>query len=271
MENIIKYLMNGLRFGYQQNIVLRTEYNDNSKSIIEYLLTVNVAQQLIKWNEKEVHWSYAINLEYDVEEFLKNSFLPYRIVGGLFDSAIIHPGIKRFLEEEKQKDKEDREFRFGRLDIGISKENSSFSGYKESISGIELKGINPTTESVISDILRLVKAMELADKDFENSINECYCLHIKKLGGDKSLSKEDVLKNAKIRSLSDLEKNIRESIDFTSKKIDFEIISTDEDNFEFKSVKDFENHPFKNDLTTYEVGLETKIVYGVIIKIFRKQ
>ena len=273
MKEIEKYLMNGLRFGYQQNTVLRTEYNDNSKKIIEYLLTVNVAQQLIEWNEKEAHWSYAINLEYDVEEFLKNAFLPYRITGGLFDSEIISPGIKDFLkkEKEKKKKKEDTEFRYGRIDIGISQENIEFSGYKESISGVELKGINPTTDSVIKDIERLIKSMELSDKDFDNSIQECYCLHIKKLGGDKSLSKEEVLKNAKKKSLNNLEKNIRDNIDFGSKDIDIKIISDDTDNFEFKSVKDFKNHPFINDITTYEVGLETKIVYGVIIKIYRKE
>ena len=271
MENIEKHLMNGLRVGYHQNIVLRTEYNSNSKSIIEYLLTVNVAQELIEWNEKEGHWSYAITLEYDVEEFLKNSFLPYRIIGGLFDSEILSPGIKEFIKEELLKEKKDREFRYGRIDIGISQENAEYTGYKESISAIELKGINPTTESIISDIQRLVKAMELTDKDFKNSIKECYCLHIKKLGGDKTISKEDILKNAKTRSLRDLEQNIRDSIDFASKKIDIEVISGDDDNFDLKSVKDFQDHPFKNDLTTYEVGLETKIVYGVIIKIFRKE
>lgn len=270
MDNIEKYLMNGLRWGYKQNTILRTEYNDNSKSIIEYLLTINVAQALIEWNEKEAHWCYAINLEYNVEEFLKNTFLPYRIEGGLFDSRIIHPKIYDFLLEEKGKDIKDKEFRYGRIDIAICKENISFSGYKESISGIEIKGINPSTASVICDIQRLVKVMELEDNYFENSLKECYCLHIKILGGDKNLSKEDGLKNIKIRSLRELEKSIGESIDFASKKVDFQVISGDEDNFYFKSVKDFQFHPFKNDLTTYEVGLETKIAYGVLIKIFRK-
>lgn len=263
--------MEGLRLGYNQNTVLRTEFNDNSKSIIEYLLTVNVAQQLIECNKNDNGWGYAINLEYDVEEFLKNAFLPYRIVGGLFDSEIIHPTIKDFLKEEKEKERKDREFRYGRIDIGISQENNSFSDYKESISGIELKGINPTTESVTKDVERLVKAMELSDGKFDNSITECYCLHVKKLGGDKNLSKESVLKNAKKKSLSDLEKSLRASIDFSKKDIDIKILSEDSDNFEFKSVNDFRDHPFINDLTTYEVGRETKVVYGVIIKIFRKK
>lgn len=270
MRNIENYLMNGLRVGYQQNIVLKTELNENSKNNIEYLFTVNVAQQLIEWNEKEVKRGYAINLEYDVEEFLKNTFLPYRIVGSVFDNKIIHPRIKAFLEEEKQKDKKDKEFRYGIIDIGVIKQNVNFSRHRESISGIELKGINPTTESVIIDVLRLVKAMELTDVDFENSLKECYCLHIKQDFTDESELNEEALKNAKKRSLRDLDENIRKSIDFTNKKIDFKIISGDEDNFEFKNVKYPKNKTFKNGLTTYKVSIETKIVYGVIIKIYRK-
>jgi len=53
-------LTQGLRVGFKQNTVLRTEFND--KSIIEYLLTVNFAQQLIEYNQNNNGWGYAINL-----------------------------------------------------------------------------------------------------------------------------------------------------------------------------------------------------------------
>ncbi len=91
-----------------------------------------------------------------------------------------------------------------------------------------------------------MKAIELTDVDFENSLKECYCLPIKQDFTDESELNEEALKNAKKRSLRDLDENIRKSIDFTNKKIDFKIISGDEDNFEFKNVKYPKNKTFKN-------------------------
>ncbi len=47
-SGIVESLKKGLRNGYQQNRVLLSSYNEFIDKVREYLLTVNVAQQLIE-------------------------------------------------------------------------------------------------------------------------------------------------------------------------------------------------------------------------------
>lgn len=121
MENdLLKYLTKGLKQGYNQNIALRTDMLEENSNITEYLLTVNVAQKLIEWNESE-NWQYSINLEYDSKQFFKNAFLPYMYKGdGIFDLSLIHPQIPKHSRE-------------GRIDIGVCREASQYFDHLESI------------------------------------------------------------------------------------------------------------------------------------------
>lgn len=259
MTDLEQNLKEGLRNGYNQNQVLHTSFIDNETSIVEYLLTVNVAQQLIEWNSKK-NYDYSLYLEYPTEKFFKNAFVPYMEVGdGLFDNEIIHPEVTKSLRDNE-------DIRTGRIDLVVCKEKLGYSDFKESLVGIELKGLNPSLEKVIEDIDRLVLAIEMSDTDkkFENSIQSGYCLHIKKLGGDKRLSTKDTLEKAMAKSIENLKKVIGEKAKKTSAKIDVvtDIVS-------IKTKEDFDKQGNKEDVTADEVAEGTKIVFSVLIKITR--
>lgn len=255
MTDLEKHLKDGLRNGYYQNQVLHTSSIDNETSIIEYLLTVNVAQQLIEWN-KEKNWEYSLYVEYPTEKFFKNAFLPYMEVGeDLFDTDIIHPQVTKSL-----KDNED--IRTGRIDLVVCREKIKFSDFKETLVGLEFKGINPNLDKVIKDIDRLVLAIEMSDPEFQNSIQSGYCLYIKKLGGDKRLSTKETLGKAMGKSIENLKKVINEKATKTSATIDVltDVVS-------IKTKEDFEAQGNKEDLTADEVAEGSKIVFSVLIKI----
>jgi hypothetical protein len=69
-ENIKK----GLTNGYKQNLLLLSSYNSFIDQVQEYLLTVNVAQQLLEWNNQHI---YRIQIEYPVFHFYNNAFVAY--------------------------------------------------------------------------------------------------------------------------------------------------------------------------------------------------
>ena len=255
VTDIEKHLDEGLKNGYNQNQILHTSYIDNATSIVEYLLTVNVAQKLIDWNE-ENGWIYSLYLEYPTEKYFKNAFLPYmEVVENIFDMNIIHPQVAKSLIENN-------DIRTGRLDLVVCKEKMGFYDFKESLIGIELKGINPGFEKVIEDINRLVLAIEMKDDKFNNSIQSGYCLHIKKLGGDKKLSTKKDLEKAMNKSIENLKNVIKLNVKKTTAKINItsNIIS-------MKTTEDFSEDANKEDLTADEVAEGTKIVFSVMIKI----
>ena len=257
MTDIEKHLKIGLHTGYNQNQVLHTSYIDRETSIVEYLLTVNVAQQLIEWNT-EKHWCYSLYLEYPTEKFFKNAFLPYMQVGdNIFDIDIIHPEVTKSIKNNKS-------IRHGRVDLAVCAEKTDFSDFKESLIGIEIKGINPSTDKVIEDIERLVQAIEMRDDNFDNSIQACYCLHIKKLGGDKRISSKASLEKAMQKSIENLDRVIKSKFKTTSTQIELfgEIIS-------IMTSENFSKQGNVEDLSFSEVAEGTKIVFSVIIKISR--
>jgi hypothetical protein len=257
MTDIEHHLKEGLKNGYNQNQVLHTSYFDNETSIVEYLLTVNVAQKLIEWNS-EKSYSYSLYLEYPTEKFFKNAFLPYMEVGdGIFDIDIIHPEVTKSI-------KDNDDIRTGRIDLVVCKEKLGFTGFKESLIGIELKGLNPSLDKVVEDIERLVLSIEMKDGKFENSIQAGYCLHIKKLGGDKRLSTEKTLESAMQKSIENLENVIKAKVKTTTTKIAVlsEVVSK-------MTCEEFAQQANQKDLTADEVAEGTKIVFSVMIKITR--
>lgn len=261
MGRLEQHLKNGLKNGYNQNQVFHTSFAGNKNSIVEYLLTANVAQQLIEWNKEEKN-DYSLYLEYPTEKFFKNAFLPYMDIGdGLFDVGITHPEVIKSL-------KNNTSIRKGRIDIVICKGESNYSDFRKSIFGIELKGINPDYKKVIDDIKRLVLAIEMSDEDtsFNNSIEAGYCLFIKRLGGNKTISTETSLKQAMEKSIGYLKKMIDERIEKTSTKIDLitDIIKN-------KPAEEYNDLINREELTADVVSEGTQIMFSVLIKITREK
>ncbi|MBA9079891.1 hypothetical protein [Rufibacter quisquiliarum] len=246
-------LFNGLREGYFLNERFNQAYtNDVTSSIIEYLLTVTTAQNLLDYK----NGAYVINLEYDADLFFKNAFFPYKEIGdGLFNNKTISRPIVK------------GPTRPGRIDIGLTLADQTYYSHFASKHGIELKGINPTTELVIEDIDRLVESMENQLQDFENSIESCYSIFVKKLGGNVRLSKADSLMKAKNKFITELTSEISQKINFNSTH--FEIFDKV---FTIKSTNDYSDLSEEDlqELDSSEVGRDTKIIFGVVVKIFRK-
>ncbi len=86
-EELIENIEAGLNKGYTQNLLLLSSFDDFIDNVREYLLTVNVAQQLLEWNSDH---HYKIRIEYPVRHFYSNAFLSHDYVGeDIFDMKIV--------------------------------------------------------------------------------------------------------------------------------------------------------------------------------------
>ena len=177
----------------------------------------------------------------------------------IFDFDFIHPEVTKSI-----KDNED--IRKGRLDLVVCKEKLGITDFKESIVGIELKGLNPNLDKVVEDIDRLVLSIEMQDKNFKNSIRAGYCLYIKKLGGDTKISTKANLENAMQKS----SENLLRTINAKAKKKTTTNIEVITEILSIKTSEDFAQQGNKDDLTADEVAEGTKIVFSVMIKITRQ-
>lgn len=164
-SEITDRIKEGLKKGYRENLLLLSSYNDFVDQVREYLLTVNVAQQLLDWNS---HHSYKINIEYPVFSFYNNAFLAYYWdITDIFNMSII-PREEGHSPTDK---------RYQKIDLAITQEQSgdNASTHERTMVGIELKGINKKEAEIIQDAERMAKAMILKDKSSENSIKFCFC------------------------------------------------------------------------------------------------
>lgn len=255
-----QHMVTGLRKGYVQKQTLHAAYYDSDLDIVEYLLTVNVAQTLIDWNFGN-GMNYSLFLEYPTDKFFKNAFVPYMIVGDdIFDTTIIHPLAAKQIDKRE-------DIRQGRLDLAVCQGAVGISDFKSSVVGIELKGINPRTEKVLEDIDRLVLALTMKDDNFENSIQVGYCLHIKKLGGNKRASTKQSLTNAMDGSIDKLRNCVSGHVASTSSGIQVEVIA---EVIDLTSSEDFTSSADQEESWTYdEVAERTNIVSAVLIKLAR--
>jgi len=260
MTSLEKHMTTGLCNGYNQKQTLHAAYYDSDLDIVEYLLTVNVAQALIAWNG-ENGMKYSLFLEYPTDKFFKNAFVPYMIVGDdIFDTTVIHPLAAQQIDKRQ-------DIRQGRLDLAVCQGAVNMSDFKSSVIGIELKGINPSTEKVFEDIDRLVLALTMEDDKFENSIQAGYCLHIKKLGGNKRASTEKNLKNAMDGSIKRLRNSVSGRLASKFPSIQAEILS---EVIELNSSENFTPSANQEEEWTYdEVAERTYIVCAVLIKLTR--
>lgn len=258
MKSIENYLFEGLRQGYYQNQEFNVRYSDNELSIIEYLLTVNLAQKVDVWRKKE-NKMYSIFLEYSTNKFFRNTFLPYMLVGeGIFDIELIHPTVTQNISDNA-------EIRTGRIDIVICDDEIGYGDHKKSLIGIEVKGINPSHGEIFSDVNRLKLALEMNDPDnrFQNSLQVGYCLHLKLLGGNKVITNRKGLEAALEKSISNLKTALSSKYSFT--RSNFEIFAK---SFMIKGSEDYKSDG-ELEYTADEVAEGTKIVAAVIIKLQR--
>lgn len=246
----------GLTKGYKQNLLLLSSYSDFIDQVREYLLTVNVAQQLLDWNEQH---SYKIQIEYPVFHFYNNAFVAYEWdIKDIFDMAIIH----------RQSGHSPTDKLHQKIDIAITQEQNgnNASTHERTLSGIELKGINKSEDEIIRDAKRMSNAMLLTDKVSDNSIKFCFCGFLRRFDKGEEMVTDDFIQQKTTEEQKRWDKicsdlaAIYPTLDFTTEK--FDIVNTP-----LADVADFHK---KMDSDYSEVANDTGTVVGYILTINRK-
>ncbi|MCW3111461.1 MAG: hypothetical protein JWQ09_5967 [Segetibacter sp.] len=252
---IVENIKIGLAKGYKQNLLLISPYNDFIDDIREYLLTVNVAQQLLGWDKQH---NYKIQIEYPVSSFYSNAFPAYDWeFTDIFDMAIIsrqpeHSPTKKFHQK---------------IDIAITHESLDNSDkHDRSLIGIELKGINKNESEIIKDAQRLAKAMLLKDKIADNSIKFCFCGFLKRFDKSHEMVTIDYI-NRKSLEETDLWNKICNDLNTNFEDLNFSINIFEVINTPFEVVSEIHK---QMDSEFSEVANDTGIVVGGILTIDRK-
>jgi hypothetical protein len=220
------------------------------------LLTVNVAQQLLEWNNQH---TYRIQIEYPIFYFYNNAFVAYEWdIKDIFDMAIIQRQSGHSPTDKLQQ----------KIDIAITQEQngSNASTHERTLSGIELKGINKSQEEIISDAKRMSNAMLLTDQVCSNSIEFCFCGFLRRF--DKV---EDMVTDIFIQQKTTEEHNrwskICSDLETDYPTLDFSIEKFDIINTPLEEVADFHK---KMDSDYSEVANDTGTIVGYILTIKRK-
>jgi len=198
VTDIFEFIIQGYRNGYYQKLLLNTHGGDFYSKATEYLFTVIIAQELLKWRKAQTqNYSFSIHFEHSAVEFKKSCFEAVRLVkpGEIWDGRIIRRDTHTSIRNES-----------GRIDIavlyhprqGLLREARAFAG-------IEVKGINPRNTKVKQDILRLIDCLCAEDSIGDNSLKSCYVVYGVRLDCSvKIFENEDFLKG-KLRMENDVE------------------------------------------------------------------
>lgn len=183
MIDISTYIINGMINGYHQNLVLKTSWDSLQSTITEYLFTVNIAQELIKWNEAN-NYNNAIHLEEDATTFLRKGFENETTWDDFLNSEIAVAKSKKSTRE-------------GKIDIAIYNSNNNRSHIC-----IEVKSIIDNYADLILDIDRLSHTIGYKDKAVKSSISEGYSVFLRRIGGEGSVSSDKGLDSTKSKVLN---------------------------------------------------------------------
>lgn len=248
-------LKTGIARGYMQNLLLLSSYNNFIDQVREYLLTVNVAQQLLEWNNQHL---YKIQIEYPISLFYENAFIRTDwIAPDIFNMSIVER-LRGHSPTEKLHQK---------IDIAITQEqqNTSFSTDERTIVGIELKGINKNQADIINDAERMCNAMLRTDPISPNSIEICFCGFIKRFDKAEELVTKDYIqtKISEVQSNWDNICNILhikyQGLNFTTDLFEIQVTT-------FETIADIHKQ-MGSDYS--EVANDTGIVIGCILSIER--
>ena len=251
-ENIQK----GLANGYRQNLLLLSSYNSFIDQVQEYLLTVNVAQQLLEWNNQH---RYKIQIEYPIFHFYNNAFMAFEWdIKDIFEMAIIQRQSGHSPTDKLQQ----------KIDIAITQEQNgnNASTHERTLSGIELKGINKSQEEIISDAKRMSSAMLLIDPICPNSIEFCFCGFLRRFDKFEEMVTDTFIQQKTTEEHNHWSKICSElAADYPT--LDFSIEKFDIINTPLEEVAEFHK---KMDSDYSEVANNTGTVVGYLLTIERK-
>lgn len=254
--NVKNKIKEGLINGYKQNLTLLSSQNlIFIDQIREYLLTVNVAQSLLEWDEDHL---YSIQIEYPIISFYNNAFLYHN-----WDMT----DIFNIIQTRRQTGHSPTSRYNQKIDIAITQEQqgSLASTHERTLCGIELKGINKNGAEVIRDVKRMGSAMILKDDISPNSIEFCFCGFLKRFDKNDQMVTSTLIKQKATQELHKWQKEcynlaaIYPELDFTIEYFDIKKTS-----FEMISDKCNEYNDY------LDVANSTGIVIGYLLTISRR-
>lgn len=254
-SDIIEQIKIGLTKGYKQNLFLLSSYSDFIEQVREYLLTVNVAQQLLEWNDKH---NYKIQLEYPILQFYNNAFLAHALeIEDIFNMVLI----------QRQNGHSPTDKLNQKIDIAITQEQTSNAFSQErTLCGIELKAINKNDNEVINDAKRMSNAMMLTDKISTNSIEFCFCGFLRRFDkGEEMVT--DAFIHSKIRDEQNRWDAICNRLATEFPTLIFSVEKFDIINTSLELVAEIHKQ-MESDFS--EVANATGIIVGYIMSIMRK-
>ena len=184
---ISKRIKLGLQKGYNQNLLLLSSYDDFMYEVREYLLTVNVAYQLLEWNKNH---HYKVRIEYPIQTFYTNAFPSHTWKGeDVFNMDIV----------SRDPDHSPTEHHYQKIDIAITQDTAEASENEKTIVGIELKGINQKPVLIVKDLLRMANAMIRTDSISDNNIKYCYSGFLRRFDKGDEMVTESFLQEKEIK------------------------------------------------------------------------
>ncbi|RKR08913.1 hypothetical protein C8C83_0508 [Flavobacterium sp. 90] len=253
--DVQELIKDGLIQGYKQNILFTQNYSDLQSRVIEYLIVVNVAQNLEKFSfQNDIY----INLEYSLNDFYNNAFPLFIFEGGVFDQKYI--GRKKHSPEDSKSK---------RIDIVLTSD-SRFSGEwgttQKSLIGIEIKSINQSDKKIRKDVNRMAQAVSLKDEIGINSIQACFTCFFKRFDNDNS-----TLTSIQIDNKTSFEKKnwqkYFEEMAYIYPELLFELIDTSIVNI---PAEEFRNFSFDPEADYGDLITNTGCINAYMIKVVRK-
>ncbi|WJS93385.1 hypothetical protein NYQ10_14925 [Flavobacterium johnsoniae] len=255
-SEIIEQIKIGLTKGYNQNLLLLSSSSYFIEQVREYLLTVNVAQQLLEWNK---YHNYKIQLEYPILQFYNNAFLSHDLdVTDIFNMVLLQRQTGHSPTNKLNQ----------KIDIAITREETDFQAFSQdrTICGIELKAINKTDNEIINDAKRMGSAMTLTDNISSNSIQYCFCGFLRRFDKCEELV-TDIFIKTKIIQEQNRWDSICTNLSIEFSTLNFSVEKFDVVNTSLELIADIHN---KMGSDFSEVANATGIIVGYILSINRK-
>lgn len=257
VDNIEILIKNGLINGYKENILFTQNYFDLQSRIIEYLIVVNVAKELLQYC---IQNGMEINLEHSLNDFYNNAFPSVIFSGGFFSSKAL-----------KRKNHTPEDSKTKRLDIVLTSEmsNEGELGFpsKKSIFGIEIKAINQSNKKIKQDIIRLSKALNLKDPISNNYIKAGFACFFKRFDREEKILSREAYE---VKAKKEVEKwqSYFEELGKIYKELRFTITEIKVTNL---PVEEFVFHTSEIQYDYSEVAQSTGFINAYIIKIDRNE
>lgn len=262
IEKLETNIKDGMSYGYRQNLVLKTTYESFQSRIVEYLLTVNVAQYLLRWNQEFEGYNYRVNLEYPSIQFFNNAFLSYKeIVDSNLTSQEQFFAGREIIQRKHHIPHRNLG---GKIDIAITQEHHLLysSNSEKSLVGIEIKAINQYVPKIIEDIERLIFAMINTDPVSENSIKISYVTFLERLDRDNEVLSKAEIENRKHELDLKWKNELKNLLNQQNIQIIHELFTVEE-----TAIETIEKRHQEMESSYDEVALETGVVVGVLIKL----